>query len=339
MKKIGKVFAVLAAGAMSLMMLGSCEERIKQIIKDYEPQPPKTAYEVAVKNGFEGTEEEWIASLVGDHLNGVVDMEVDYLVDEEGNPYISLTLIYADGTTQTLEVELATTAITEAELREAFAKGGNVALGNDITVMENLLMLGGIFDGGNKTLDGTYITENNGDCLLTTLGGTVKDLNIVAAACAIGSGSSGDYFLNDNLIIDNVNIDGGIYAINIGIGNGYKMTVKDSVLYGWTSFNGLSKAEFNACIFGKGASTQQYMQIGDDTTFSDCMFADGYKLSSNVGGLTITFENCTYNGTTITAENFAELLTELIADDADVESMKLCTVIVDGVTVDVASYR
>ena len=40
-------------------------------------KPGKSAYEIAVEHGFEGTEKEWLESLVGSGGGGGVDFEVD----------------------------------------------------------------------------------------------------------------------------------------------------------------------------------------------------------------------------------------------------------------------
>lgn len=53
-------------------------------------RPGFSAYEIAVQHGFEGSEEDWLASLVG---NGIANTEL--------NDDYTLTLTYTDGTSDT----------------------------------------------------------------------------------------------------------------------------------------------------------------------------------------------------------------------------------------------
>ena len=77
--------------------------------------------------------------------------------------------------------------------------------------------------------------------------------------------------------------------------------------------------------------------------FIECKFEEGFKIGANSTGFengegfTITFTNCYYGEKLITAENFTEFLT-LIGDE-DTESLKSCTVIIDGVVVDIETYQ
>ena len=47
-----------------------------------QPLPGKSAYEIAVENGFEGTEEEWLESLSGNVTEEQIQNAVDKYLDE-----------------------------------------------------------------------------------------------------------------------------------------------------------------------------------------------------------------------------------------------------------------
>lgn len=47
-----------------------------------QPIPGKSAYEIAVENGFEGTEEEWLESLSGNVTEEQIQNAVDKYLDE-----------------------------------------------------------------------------------------------------------------------------------------------------------------------------------------------------------------------------------------------------------------
>ena len=272
----------------------------------------------------------------------VKDVAYSYEVDEEGKTYSVLTITYTDGTTKVIKTSVPTAAVSQESLVTALGDGDSVMLGADIETRENIVMNGGNLDGNGKTLNGSQITERT-NCAITSTGGTVSNLNIIGAPRGIGTGSSGTYALSEDLLVENVFIDEGTYAINIGNGNGKNLTVSNSTLYGWTSYSGLSLAEFIDCTFGQGKTDYAYIRAYDATNFTNCKFEDGFKIGANSTGFeeegvgfTITITNCYYGETLITAENFATLLTVL--GDEDTESLKLCTVVVDGVTVNVESY-
>ena len=92
-------------------------------------------------------------------------------------------------------------------------------------------MNGGSLDGNGNIIDGSGITERT-NCAITSTGGTVENVNIIGAPRGVGTGSSGTYALSEDLLIRNVLVDEGTYAINVGNGNGYQMLVFDSTLYG-----------------------------------------------------------------------------------------------------------
>jgi hypothetical protein len=65
MKKIWKRIAAISCVAMLSLGMTACNE--KEII---------SAYDIAVKNGFVGTEEEWLASLHGENGKDATDLSI-----------------------------------------------------------------------------------------------------------------------------------------------------------------------------------------------------------------------------------------------------------------------
>ena len=73
---------------------------------EYPPLSPRyyiSAYGIAVKHGFQGTEEEWLASLKGDKGDPVLwlgqydsleDLKQDHPTGEEGDSYLVGTHLY-----------------------------------------------------------------------------------------------------------------------------------------------------------------------------------------------------------------------------------------------------
>ena len=221
-------------------------------------------------------------------------------------------------------------------MNTALESGGEVVLPKDIAVTSAVnIGEGAVLDGDGKTIDASKATTTKGDCILNTLGGTIQNVNLLGAPRGIGSGSSGTNTMEADLVVDNVFVDEGTYALNIGQGGGKKLNVTDSTLYGWTSYSGLSLATFTNCIFGQGKTDWSYIRPYDDTVLDGCTFEDGFKMGANETGIKITLTDCTYNGVKVTAENFEELLIE--AGDTDIVTLRQCTITVDGKTVTLTS--
>ncbi len=137
--------------------------------------------------------------------------------------------------------------------------------------------------------------------------------------------------LSGNSVIDNCVLDISGYTFNIdAVAPNSTLTVKDSTLNGWTSYtSGIELVTFDNCKFG--LHTYEYLRPYSNTVLTDCEFTSAdYQL--NAGGsdaYTITLNNCTKNGTAITAGNVVSLL----LDTEDWNSY--VTLIVNGVTVTV----
>ena len=159
--------------------------------------------------------------------------------------------------------------------------GENVSI--DMIVTEapesNALVTG---SASNMTIDGGNFT--------TTDGKGLRGIYITAA---------GEYEY-DNVVVKNVT-----YAINVNTTAAVKLTVKNSILEGWTSYGASTTATFDNVAFtnGKYANFKPY----SSTTLTNCSFEAGFMIDFTALNGVITLNNCTYNGTVLTAENFASV--------------------------------
>ena len=211
---------------------------------------------------------------------------------------------------------------------------------NDVTI-KNIAIKG---SGASGTSGSLNISGNNT---------TIENVNYrgqagkIAIAVSTGDSNSGTVIkdtkitnafrgiqfwrLSGNSVIDNCVLDISGYTFNIdAVAPNSTLSVKDSTLNGWTSYtSGIELVTFDNCKFG--LHTYEYLRPYSNTVLTDCEFTSaGYQL--NAGGsdaYTITLNNCTKNGTAITAGNVVSLL----LDTEDWNSY--VTLIVSGVTVTV----
>ncbi len=173
----------------------------------------------------------------------------------------------------------------------------------------------GVIDGNGNEL----IVESNAynAYAMETWGGTIKNLSIKTAlgrGIVISSPKSDIY-------ISNVIVDGPGYAINTTEHNGKNLVVSNSTFNGWSSLAGLDSATFNNCSFGE--NTAKYWQnMGYDkdydrlirpyisTEFNSCEFEQDFYIDLSALGADckVTLDNCTTNGTKITASNYASCI-------------------------------
>ena len=219
-------------------------------------------------------------------------------------------------------------------LETAVANGGDVVMANDVTLTGKVITTNGITEAyGNKvgvaqyggTLDGNgnTLTETGSSAyVIVTHGGTIKNLTIVGGGRGIVI-----YAPTEDVIIDNVFIDGPGYAINTAEHNGQDLIVTNSTVNGWTSLAGLDSVSFTNCKFGEN-STKCWQNYGYDadydrlirpygqTSFTDCTFEKNFyiDLSALANGNTVTLTNCNCEGVVLTAENYANYITVELPD-------------------------
>ena len=162
---------------------------------------------------------------------------------------------------------------------------------------------GQTIDGGGHTLDinGAGGTWDSG---ISTTGGTIKNIHV--------TGSFRGIFINHNsthaekVILENVRIEGTTYTISCDEGTGNGLEATNSIFRGWTSFAGtIGDVKFTNCTFGAG-NGYNFSRPYAPTEYVNCNFEAGHKVDPRAA---VTFENCTFNGVALTAENLATLVT------------------------------
>lgn len=214
---------------------------------------------------------------------------------------------------------------TVTEITEVLANGGSVVFGNDIVTEATttapygnkvaLIQNGGVIDGNGKILSVDCYGDDYG---IMTSGGTIKNLTINAGCRAIVIMSP-----TEDIILDNVYVCGDeiLYPINTAehaTVEGVDLIVKNSTFGGWSSFAGIDSASFTNCkfIYGGYYNSWPYDSLVKpyvNTTFTDCDFAENYYLDLSALGAdcAVVLDNCTVNGTIVTAENCIELFGEV----------------------------
>lgn len=252
----------------------------------------------------------WRTNIVGDILNSDVTFNIvinpSFDKDENGDDHN----YYAN-------------VLTLDELKEAVAHGAVITLQADIETEETLVLAPGQdFNGNEKTLT---MTKGTSQYYLQPAGGSISGLTIEGYNTRNSNDKvlRGIYIANakENVVIEGVTVSGVAYPINTGSGiaNGLTLSVKNSTLYGWTSYASFASASFENVTFGK--STYGFGGTYDNswhaclkpyvaTTLTGCTFETGFKLdlSELADGAKVTFKNCKVGGTTITEGNIGTLL-------------------------------
>ncbi|MBR3842930.1 MAG: right-handed parallel beta-helix repeat-containing protein, partial [Christensenellaceae bacterium] len=166
----------------------------------------------------------------------------------------------------------------------------------------------GIVINAGYTLDGQSHTltindaNSTWDCAIAMKGGTVKNLTIAGAMRGVFMpGANGD------VVIDNCVFKDVIYTFNSDAGStDYTVTIRDTVLNGWTSFSAVHKSvTFENCVFGEG-SGYAFLRPYQATTFTECAFEEGYACdTSQTADNSLAFNECTYDGKPLSASNDA----------------------------------
>ena len=129
-----------------------------------------------------------------------------------------------------------------------------------------------------------------------------------------------------SVVVDNCDIDA-VYPINVDGGGDFTVTVTNSKLHGWTSYAQITSATFTNTEFSMGASGYDVVAAYTDTTFTNCTFDSNFKVYAQTTGFNFVFNNCTKDGTPVTADNFKTLF------PADSDVWTKCTCTVNGVQV------
>ena len=163
-------------------------------------------------------------------------------------------------------------------------KKGNSIYGNGYTL--NIKGAGGTWDSG-----------------ICTTGGLIKDLKVTGSFRGIFV-KDGDH--TEKVVLENVTLEGVTYTISVDQANGQGIEATNCTFNGWTSYaKTIGEAKFTNCSFGEG-SGYKFCRPYAPTTFVDCNFCEGYAIDARD---VVKFENCTFNGVAVTAENLATLVT------------------------------
>lgn len=211
-------------------------------------------------------------------------------------------------------------ATTADNLTTALATAGEVAMVKDVTIASTVTIAdGATLDGQGNTVT---MTKNNTQTIFApSKGGIIKNINIEGyntrnEADKVIRGILETDIAGD-LVLDNVNISGVAYPINIQATStfvpAHSLIATGSTFTGWTSYTGLTSASFTDCTFAVGNYFDATV-AGQETwngcikpyvtsTFTGCEFGEGFvlDLSALKTDATLTFENCTVNGVALTA--------------------------------------
>ena len=209
--------------------------------------------------------------------------------------------------------EIDAVAETVTDLSDALAAGNDVLLANDIAIAKsetgsNAYGATGInqLNGGTIDGNGNSVSVNawgTWDSAINTTGGTIKNVNVTGGMRGIFINHNSSY--SDKVILENVTIDGTIYTISCDQGTNKGLEAYNSTFNGWTSYAAtLGAVKFDGCSFGEGQG-YAFCRPYSATEFINCDFAAGYQLDA---AATVTFENCTFNGAALTADNLATLV-------------------------------
>ena len=199
-----------------------------------------------------------------------------------------------------------------ANVDSALLEGKDVVLSTNLTVdttattansgygATGVTVKGGTLDGNGNSLGinkwGTW------DSAVHTTGGTIKNLTVNSGMRGIFMGSA-----DSDVYIDNVVIDGTIYTFNSDGGSkDYGVYISNTTLNGWTSHSDVHKeVVYTNCNFGEGSGYAFCRPYGK-TILENCVFEEGFEFDTSKTS-DITFINCYYGDTLITAENAATL--------------------------------
>lgn len=260
---------------------------------------------------------------------------IDWNINDDGNPiiYVSAYAIQKEGFATVEEayaaynaqwtteegvnngLEYGTPAKTvsdQAGLEAALENGGSAILTDDIEIdATNSSGYGKagivVADGASFNGNGNTYTVNKAnstwDCAIAAKNGTIENLTVSGAMRGIFMpGATG------NVYIDNVTFDDVIYTFNSDAGSKeYGVYVTNSTLNGWTSFSDVHKeVVFTDCTFGEGNGYAFCRPYNAPSIFTNCVFEEGFEFDTSKSA-DITFNNCYYGDTLITAENAATL--------------------------------
>jgi hypothetical protein len=166
----------------------------------------------------------------------------------------------------------------------------------------------GVLDGAGATVTIADKRADNG-IIRPIASSTIKNLTINGGkdfATADGKGLRGIYVnQGGEYVLDGVTITGVTYAFNINTTSPVTLTVKNSTLQGWISYGNSTTASFEKVNFICGGNFDDNFKPYTSVVLTDCTFEAGFQIDFTSLDGVITFKNCKYGDTVLTAENFA----------------------------------
>ena len=219
------------------------------------------------------------------------------------------TVVVTEATGYTLENDNITiknlTVDGTAASRVNYAGAINLK-GNNATIEDSVISGGGTGTWGASV----YVNLGAGETAY------IRNTKISGGFRGIFLGSQ-----SGSVVVDECEIDA-VYPINVDGGGNFTVSVSNSKLHGWTSYAQITKATFTDTEFSMGASGYDVVAAYTDTTFTNCTFDSSFKVYAQDAGFNFVFNNCTKDGTPVTADNFKTLF----PDDSDVWTKCTCTV-------------
>ncbi len=205
---------------------------------------------------------------------------------------------------------------TADALVEALENGDGVYLTDDVKIepagMSNAYGTTGINVKNGQTIDGNGHTLDikgaggTWDSGISTTGGLIKNIKVTGSFRGIFINHNSDHA--EKVVLENVIIDGTTYTISCDQGTGNGLDAYNSTFKGWTSYAAtLGNAKFVECYFGRG-NGYSYCRPYSPTEFINCQFEEGYTMDPRAN---VVLENCTLNGVAVTADNLADLVTNV----------------------------
>ena len=223
---------------------------------------------------------------------------------------------------------------------------GYKALNADYGISQKVVMNNGVLNGNGHTIEGK-VSATSYNAILEAKSGTIKNITVKASTECTGGAPRALYVtgLTGDVTVADSYFEGG-YALNVNSNNdAYGLYVDNSSFVGWTSVGSIKEVEFVDCTFD-GKKDNPYMVFSDtlsesrvrvytDAKFDGCAFnGDIVFDADSTTGLIIEFVDCTVDGAKLSSANFATVLAA--NDDGTgkfVETMKACTITVDGIAV------
>ena len=219
------------------------------------------------------------------------------------------TVVVTEATGYTLENDNITiknlTVDGTAASRVNYAGAINLK-GNNATIEDSVIRGGGTGTWGASV----YVNLGAGETAY------IRNTKISGGFRGIFLGSQ-----SGSVVVDECEIDA-VYPINVDGGGNFTVSVSNSKLHGWTSYAQITKATFTDTEFSMGASGYDVVAAYTDTTFTNCTFDSNFEVYAQVAGFNFVFDNCTKDGTPVTADNFKTLF----PGDSDVWTKCTCTV-------------